>query len=472
MTRAAIYARFSKGDDERSTSIERQLTACRDYAERQGWEITETYADKITGYRDVERPDFDRLMSSLESYDVVLVFKLDRLTRRGVRDYGRAIGPIDDAGCRLISLNDHVDTSTPIGRGIVGMLLSVAEQESANISLRTKSALEARAKAGKPNKPPQRHFGYVDREYSALHPEESAAVREAARLLLEDGSSFGAIARWLNDRGLTTTKGTLWNSRNLPRYMRSPTIAGIGKMHVSTWPAIITEAQHVAIKALQSKRDRSHYHRHPFSPFLWCCCGARMVLLQDIARGETAEPDSRRRYVCATSRFSGGKGSIEAAEHHHPGSKRNGITYAPLTEHLESIMAERWPAYIAARMAEGPNTIREAIEAAEAEIARIDKNLADLAEARYVTNTIDDDRYVAAYRANADAKSKQERILAEQAHRKPIAEITYSADEMRSLGTEIIRALLGSRIVILPTSVKKHKFDVASRVVISTIDDA
>ena len=65
MNRAAIYARLSLAD-EKSTSAERQKKDCRDHAKSLGLEVVDEFIDEgISGYWDVERPEFDRAIEGL-----------------------------------------------------------------------------------------------------------------------------------------------------------------------------------------------------------------------------------------------------------------------------------------------------------------------------------------------------------------------------------------------------------------------
>ena len=86
MNRAGIYARLSNAD-ENSTSTKRQEKDCREHAKSLGLEVVDEFVDEgISGYRDVERPAFDEAIEALVrgDFDTLIVWKLDRLTRRGM----------------------------------------------------------------------------------------------------------------------------------------------------------------------------------------------------------------------------------------------------------------------------------------------------------------------------------------------------------------------------------------------------
>src|SRR3546814_6068693 len=72
MTRIAIYARYSS-ELQKESSIEDQLRVCREYAEKQGWEIVQTYADKEESGSSLLRPGIQSLFEDAQSGNFELV---------------------------------------------------------------------------------------------------------------------------------------------------------------------------------------------------------------------------------------------------------------------------------------------------------------------------------------------------------------------------------------------------------------
>ena len=72
----------------------------------------------ISGYKDVERPAFDEAIEGLVrgDFDTLIVWKLDRLIRRGMGHIGTLLDRLDGSGRRIISKMDGVDTSQSQGR--------------------------------------------------------------------------------------------------------------------------------------------------------------------------------------------------------------------------------------------------------------------------------------------------------------------------------------------------------------------
>ena len=83
---AVIYARYSS-DSQREASIEGQLRDCKDYAEKNGITVVGTYIDRAYSAKTDDRPEFQHMIkdSAKKIFDVVLVWKLDRLCPEPLR---------------------------------------------------------------------------------------------------------------------------------------------------------------------------------------------------------------------------------------------------------------------------------------------------------------------------------------------------------------------------------------------------
>ena len=77
--------------------------------------VERLYAEKASG-KDTKRPELERLLARLDEGDVLIVTKLDRLTR-STRDLLNIIDHIERDGAKFRSLQDAVfDTATPTGK--------------------------------------------------------------------------------------------------------------------------------------------------------------------------------------------------------------------------------------------------------------------------------------------------------------------------------------------------------------------
>lgn len=129
------YARISKGDDQ-STAL--QLRALKDAG------CERIFEEAASGGR-WDRPELHRMIDQLREGDVVVVWKLDRLSR-SLKDLLHLLEKIQLANAGFRSLTENIDTTTPAGRMMMQMIGSFAEFERAMIRERTSAGLaQARA---------------------------------------------------------------------------------------------------------------------------------------------------------------------------------------------------------------------------------------------------------------------------------------------------------------------------------------
>jgi hypothetical protein len=98
--RAGVYTRISLDRWGTSEAPERQLADCRDEIERRGLVLIEHYSDRdVSAYKQVRRPQYERMLRDLRAgrLDVVVVWKLDRLTRQGIRGINQFIDALGDS---------------------------------------------------------------------------------------------------------------------------------------------------------------------------------------------------------------------------------------------------------------------------------------------------------------------------------------------------------------------------------------
>lgn len=131
------YARVSTQDQDTQAQISALMAA--------GCEIA--FQEKASGGR-WDRPELHRLLSQLRKGDVVVVWKLDRLSR-SLKDLLLTLEKIEEAGADFQSLTEAIDTASPAGQMMMQIVGSFAEFERAMLRERTKSGLDAARKDGR-----------------------------------------------------------------------------------------------------------------------------------------------------------------------------------------------------------------------------------------------------------------------------------------------------------------------------------
>ena len=163
MATADLYLRLSV-DFEGATSIDRQEADCRRWCAANGLVVRRVHVDRgISGFAETAHRDgFDAALAAVAAgeVDTLVVWKLDRLSRRGIGQVGQVLDQFERAGGRLVSVQDRLDTAQPQTRMIIALLSEFARAESETMGVRIKSAKQAQRAAGLwlSGKPP---FGYA-----------------------------------------------------------------------------------------------------------------------------------------------------------------------------------------------------------------------------------------------------------------------------------------------------------------------
>ena len=188
MKRAALYAQVSTND--KGQNPETQLRQLRKYAADRGFGVAGKFVDQASG-RTEDRPAYQEMMQAIRrrEVDVLVVFRLSRLAR-SLRALVTLSAELEELGVDLVSLNESIDTTTPQGRLLFGIMASLAQFESDLIADNVKAGM-ARAKA-------------QGRRIS--RPRIPLAKRRRIVELHRQGRSLGAIASELG-----IAKGTVWN---------------------------------------------------------------------------------------------------------------------------------------------------------------------------------------------------------------------------------------------------------------------
>lgn len=143
--RVALYLRVSTDGQ----TVENQRQALEAAAKARDWEIVKEFADEgISGAKGRDqRPGLDALLKAAvqRRFDMVAAWSVDRLGR-SLRDLVDVLDELQGANVGLYLHQQALDTSTPSGRALFGMLGIFAEFERAMIVERVKAGL-ARAKA-------------------------------------------------------------------------------------------------------------------------------------------------------------------------------------------------------------------------------------------------------------------------------------------------------------------------------------
>jgi site-specific DNA recombinase len=216
--RCAVYTRKSNEDglDQEFNSLDAQREAGEAYVASQkseGWEcLPERYDDGGFSGGNLERPALKRLLADIEAgkVDCIVVYKVDRLSR-SLLDFARIMEVLDQRKVAFVSVTQQFNTSTPMGRLVLNVLLSFAQFEREIIGERIRDKIAAQRRKGK------WAGGYpilgYDVDRSAVSPKlvvnayEAHRVREIFSLYLSLGALMPVVDE-LAKRGWTNKEWT------------------------------------------------------------------------------------------------------------------------------------------------------------------------------------------------------------------------------------------------------------------------
>ena len=144
--RAAIYIRVSTA----LQNTDLQKDGLQAYAKRARLKIEKEYIDIAVSGRKEGRPALKELMQAArnQEFDCVVVWKFDRFAR-SVSHLLKALDEFNHLSIRFISVQDQIDTNSPMGKAMFTIIGAMAELESSLISERVKAGMAAAKSRGK-----------------------------------------------------------------------------------------------------------------------------------------------------------------------------------------------------------------------------------------------------------------------------------------------------------------------------------
>ena len=257
--RVALYPRVSGHEQKENYSIPEQIDRMKKYCDSRDWMVYKIYTDSGFSGSNTERPGLQQLIKDVESkkVDMVLVYKLDRLSRSQKDTLYLIEDVFDKNGVYFSSMTENFDTSTPFGKAMVGLLAVFAQLEREQIRERTMVGKDSRAKAGLWHGSGQIPTGYdyIDGKL-VINEYEAMQVREAADLFLKLTSLRG-VAKILNEKGYRR-KGADWSAENVKNALNSSAVYGKikhrDKEYDGQHKAILDEDTRQRVKEIMEKR--------------------------------------------------------------------------------------------------------------------------------------------------------------------------------------------------------------------------
>ena len=304
--KAVIYARYSC-DNQNDGSIDGQMRECKEFAERQGYEVIGEYIDRAYSAKTDKRPQFRQMIADSKNhfFDAIIVWKLDRFARNR---YDSVVYKqrLEENGIDVISATENI-SKTSEGKLLESILEAMAELYSDDLAQKVIRGMTDNALKGK-NNGGQITFGYKITADKTFEPHELyAPILHDIFTMYADGSTVKEIVDYLDMKGIRSYRGGKLNINAVQRILSNRRYIGEYKFRDTVIPNCIPplvskelfeQVQHLLEINKKSPARRKADEEYLLSMKLFCGnCGKHMV-------GESGKGTSQiyRYYKCANTK--------------------------------------------------------------------------------------------------------------------------------------------------------------------------
>ena len=317
------YVRVSGDSQIENYSIPQQKKAIENYCTAKGWELIRVYIDGGYTGANMERPELQEMISNLDNYDLVLVYKLDRLSRKQ-KDTLTLIDLFDKHNCKFASIQENFDTSTPLGMAMVGILSTFAQLEREQIKERMALGRKGRTEKGlwRAGSNVPTGYDYID-GHLVIREDEAIQIRKIFELALQ-GWTINKIRHYMHAN--YTNRYSSWSQQSaVSTTLRNPLYIGMlpSKTDKTTYqgehePIIDVDTFNKVQKILDARLE--HYDpivKHPFKAthlltgFTYCgecggrvsCVGTHKYSYYGCHKINTSDPRTKALPKCKTPNY-------------------------------------------------------------------------------------------------------------------------------------------------------------------------
>lgn len=227
--KVAIYTRVStKMQVEKGISLDAQENELVEWCKKNGYEY-DVYSDGGKSGGTIEkRYEFQRMMDNIYDYDIVLCYKLARIVR-SVKDLANMISDFAQLGIRFISLNEGIDTKTPLGKLLAYIMGIIAEIERENISDYVKMARREEFEQGRITAKAVLGYDRVKKEL-ILNRKEAKIVKFIFKTY-DKIRNYYRVAQICNEKGYRGKNGSLFHASSIKTIIQNMLYCGYNSFH-------------------------------------------------------------------------------------------------------------------------------------------------------------------------------------------------------------------------------------------------
>jgi len=295
-----LYCRYSSTKQSEGFSISAQLSACREYCQKNNLIILKEYVDEAISGRSCDRPQFNLMLEDSKSkeFTQIIVHKFDRFSRDRT-DSVVIKSQLKKNNVDVISVSEPIDNSNAYGVVMESLYESLSHAYSQNLARESLKGMIEAVKAGfhVVGKPP---FGYQLKKVKyknkmrsklIINEEEGKIVKLIYCKYLNENLGIKCITKFLNENGYRTRSGTFFSSSGVCKILKSKTLTGtidynksekFGYPHIQipkNHAPLISEDEYQKVQNIMKQRYTTKVKLKSdfiLSGILKCSCGSSM----------------------------------------------------------------------------------------------------------------------------------------------------------------------------------------------------
>lgn len=249
--KVAIYTRVStQMQAEKGVSLDAQKNELIEYCNKNNYDYDVFEDAGISGKNITKRKELQKLLNNLKNYDIVLCYKLSRISR-SVKDMANMLDKFQEDNVRFISLQENIDTEQATGKLLIYVISICAEIERDNISEFVKMAKKQEFESGR--KTAKVVLGYdIKNKQLVINKKESNIVKFIFETYNKTHNYY-QTAKMCNLKGFKGKKGQQFHASSIKTIIQNQIYCGFNNFHNQE----IKKGKHQAIitKSLYNKAN-------------------------------------------------------------------------------------------------------------------------------------------------------------------------------------------------------------------------
>ena len=316
------YVRVSTDLQAEKYSIPQQIDLIKNYCAAKQWDLITIYTDAGFTGANMERPDLQRMIADIKAYDIVLVYKLDRLSRSQKDTLYLVEDVFKKNGVDFASIEENFDTSTPLGLAMLGIMAAFAQLERETIKERMSLGRRGRMQKGlwRAGSNVPTGYDYIDGQL-IIREDEAVQIRKIFELYLQ-GWTINRIKNYMHEH--YTNRYSSWAQASaVSTTLRNPLYIGMlpcsnGDVTQGIHEAIIDKDTFDRVQKMYKQRQE-HFDpalKHPFKAthlltgLMYCGeCGGRVSVVSGHGYSyygchkKDGDPRKKKLQKCSTSNY-------------------------------------------------------------------------------------------------------------------------------------------------------------------------